>query len=81
MQTVYYLVHWESNRRIKYYRTLAGARIAMRLRNQHLGFEHRQGKVQENHCEYELYTVDNTTVRGTYCVEEDTLDSPDLIDA
>ena len=79
MQTVYYLVHWESNRRIRYYRTQAGARIAMRLRNQHLGFDVRTGKTQEEHREYELYTVEGTTLKGTYCVEEDTLDSPDLV--
>ena len=80
MQTVYYLVHWESGRRIKYYRTLQGARIAMRLRNQHLGFDTRINKLQEDVREYELYSVDNTTIKGTYCVEEDTIETPDLIE-
>ena len=80
MQTVYYLVHWESNRRIKYYSTLQGARIAMRLRNQHLGFERREAKLTEDVREYELYTVDNATIKGTYCIEEDTIETPDLIE-
>ena len=79
MNTVYYLVHWESNRRIKYYSTQAGARIAMRLRNQHLGFEHREAKLQEDDREYELYSVEGNTVKGTYCIEEDVLESPDLL--
>ena len=74
-----YLVHWESGRRIKYYHTLTGARIAMRLRNQHLGFEHRLDKQLEDVREYELYTVEGQTVKATYCVEEDVIETPDLL--
>jgi hypothetical protein len=81
MRTVYYLVHVVSNRRIRYYHTLTGARIAMRLRNQHLGFVSRLGKTQEHNREYELYLVENQTVRATYCIEEDVIDTPDLLEA
>jgi hypothetical protein len=80
MQTVYYLVHWESNRRVRYYRTQAGARIAMRLRNQHLGFAVRQGRETQEFREYELYTVEGQLVQATYCIEEDTIDTPDLLE-
>ena len=69
MLTIYYLVHWESERRLRPYKTLGGARIASRLRNQHLGFKHRIDREQRASREYELYRVENTTVRGTYCIE------------
>jgi hypothetical protein len=80
MQTVYYLVHVDSNRRVKYYRTQAGARIAMRLRNQHLGFTVRQGRDTQEPREYELYRVEGQLVQATYCIEEDTIDTPDLLE-
>lgn len=80
MNTVYYLVHHASNRRVRYYHTQTGARIAMRLRNQHLGFAARQGKETQEHREYELYRVEGQLVRATYCIEEDTIDTPDLLE-
>ena len=69
MLTIYYLVHWESERRLRPYKTLGGARIACRLRNQHLGFKQRLEREQAGTREYELYRVEGTTVRGTYCIE------------
>lgn len=76
-QTVYYLVHTESGRRIRYYRTLAGAHIGLRLRNRNLGFVNR---VQLEHNEdlgitHELYLVNNELVRGTYSIQEDHIES------
>ena len=69
MYTIYYLVHWESKRRLRPYKTQAGARIACRLRNQHLGFKHRLERIADSGVEYEVYSVENATVRGTYCIE------------
>lgn len=83
MKTVYYLVHVDSNRRIKYYHTLTGARIACRLRNLHLGFLTRVSYLEDENRTYELCTLasNDIIVRGTYSIEEDTIESPDLIDA
>lgn len=78
MHTIYYLQHWESRRRLRPYRTLAGARIACRLRNQHLGFKHRLERIQEQRLEYELYSVEGETIRGTYCIESARVKSLDL---
>ena len=69
MYTIYYLVHWESERRLRPYKTLGGARIACRLRNQHLGFKLRIQREQLATREYELYSVEGELVRGTYCIE------------
>ena len=69
MLTIYYLLHWESDRRLRPYKTLGGARIACRLRNQHLGFKHRLERIADSGVEYEVYSVENDVVRGTYCIE------------
>jgi len=75
MNTVYYLVHWESMTRLKYYRTRAGARIAMRARNHNLGFVTRIQRLDNDPFEYELcLTVDKVELTGTYCILEDTID-------
>jgi hypothetical protein len=82
MNSVYYLVHWESARRIRYYRTQTGARIACRLRNLHLGFLTRIRYEIEEHRTYELcVNLNADQVRGSYCIEEDTIDTPDLLEA
>jgi len=82
MNSVYYLVHWESNRRIRYYRTLTGARIACRLRNLHLGFLTRINYEYEDQRTYELcVNLNAEQVRATYCIEEDVIDTPDLLEA
>ena len=78
--TVYYLVHKDTQRRLKYYKTLAGARIAQRSRNHRLGFIERIERVQPfDNWEVELCrNTDNLILEATYCIVEDTLDSEDL---
>lgn len=73
-KTVYYLEHIDSNKRIKYYATRTGARIACANRNRLLGFRERVERVEDEHYEYEMYSVDNTLVQGTYCIVEDTIE-------
>lgn len=73
-KTVYYLEHVDSSKRIKYYTTRTGARIACACRNRLLGFKDRIERVEEDMYEYEMYTVENTLVRGTYCIVEDTIE-------
>jgi hypothetical protein len=80
MKTVYYLVHVESDHRIRYYQTLTGARIACRLRNLHLGFLTRTEYEYLDHRTYEICTTaGDAHCRGTYCIEEDVIDTPDLL--
>ena len=78
-KTVYYLVHKDSGERLRYYRTLAGARIAQRQRNHSLGFHNRQERVEQfNNWEVELYVMSDGTVQeGTYCIQEDTIEQAD----
>jgi hypothetical protein len=71
MHTVYYIVHKDSGRRLKYYRTRAGARIAQRLRNAALGFRLRLERIVEGEEELELCS----NGVATYCIVEDTLES------
>ena len=74
-ETVYYLKNTVSNTRIKYYRTRRGARIAMRLRNLHLGFLTRIEYRTEDNLELEVCTNSNNTQEvATYCIEEDFLE-------
>lgn len=75
---VYYIEHWESNKRINYYTTRRGARIAARNRNLHLGFKERKGRLASNAYEYELYSIESHTVKGTYCIVEDYIETEDL---
>jgi hypothetical protein len=77
---VYYVAHWESGKKIRYYATLAGARISMRNRNRHLGFHTRMGKQNLDGIEYELYSVEGNTVKGTYCILEDYIEMENLYD-
>ena len=82
MNSVYYLVHVDANRRIRYYRTLTGARIACRLRNLHLGFLARIHYEHEDNRTYEwCVNLNAENCRGTYAIEEDTIDTPDLLEA
>lgn len=80
-KTVYYLVHRDTGERLRYYSTLAGARIAQRARNARLGFHTRIERVQMfDNWEVEMCsTLDNTVVEATYCIVEDVVDSPDLL--
>ena len=79
LKTVYYLVHKDSNTKLRYYKTLAGARIAQHSRNARLGFTDRVERVEQfTNWEVELYKLaDGTIVEGTYCIVEDTIDSND----
>jgi len=79
-KTVYYLVHKDTGLRLRYYRSLAGARIAQHSRNARLGFLHRIERVEQFHnWEVELYRLaDGTIVEGTYCIVEDVIDYNDL---
>ena len=78
-QTVYYIVHKDTARRLKWYKTLAGARIAMRARNHRLGFVERVERCVEADIEYELCnTLELNRVLATYCIVEDTVDSEEF---
>ena len=73
-KTVYYLEHLDTGRRLKWYKTLAGARIAQRARNHRLGFLTRIKRITEADSERELeicLTADGTTHTATYCIVED----------
>ena len=81
MRTVYYLVHKDSLERLKYYKSLAGARIAQHSRNARLGFRDRLERVEAlNNWEVEMYRLeDGRVIEGTYCIEEGCIDSEDLL--
>lgn len=72
MNTVYYLVDKNSQRRVKWYKTRAGARIAQRARNSHLGFRLRLERILEANLELELC---QGPVVATYAIVEDTIES------
>jgi len=72
MRTVYYIVHKDTGRRLKYYKTRAGARIAQRARNSHLGFRLRLERIVEGDQELELC---QGNVVATYTIVEDTIES------
>lgn len=76
-KTVYFLVHRDTGQRLRYYQSLAGARIAQHSRNARLGFRNRLERVEQfMNWEVELYRLDDgTVVEGTYCIVEDTVDS------
>lgn len=76
-KTVYYLVHKDTGERFKYYKSLAGARIAQRSRNARLGFLNRVERVEQfSNWEAELCRLDDgSVVEATYVIVEDTVDS------
>ena len=78
--TVYYIVHLDTGRRLRYYKTRAGARIAQHARNRHLGFQNRIERIElYDNCEVEQYLLpDGTVASGTYCIVEDTVEQQDL---
>lgn len=80
-RTVYYLTHKDTGERLRYYSTLQGARIAQRQRNHRLGFHTRIARIQlEDNWEVEQCIDSNgIVVEATYCIVEDTIDSPDLL--
>jgi len=80
LETVYFLVHKDTLRRLRYYRSLAGARIAQRSRNRSLGFDQRIERVQiGDNWEVERCALSNGQITdATYCIQEDTVDHVDL---
>ena len=79
--TVFFLVHKDTEERVRYYKTLAGARIAQRSRNARLGFTTRIERI-ESMTNWEVERCidsDNNIVDATYCIQEDTVDTPDLL--
>ena len=79
--TVYFLVHKDTEERVRYYKTLAGARIAQRSRNHRLGFTTRIERIEisQNWEVERCVDSDNNIVDATYCIVEDTIDTPDLL--
>lgn len=78
VKTVYYLEHVHTHERLKWYRTLGGARIAQRSRNHRLGFLTRIKRIIELDTERELElcaTADATTHIATYAIVEDYIES------
>jgi hypothetical protein len=80
--SVYYLVHKDTLERLRYYKSLAGARIAQRSRNARLGFGQRIERVEiGDNWEVERCVLDDgTVVDATYCIVEDTIEQNDLQD-
>jgi hypothetical protein len=80
-KTVYYLVHKDTLERLRYYKSLAGARIAQRSRNARLGFLKRVERVElADNWEVEMCVLDDgTIVEATYCIVEDTIEQNDLL--
>jgi hypothetical protein len=80
-KTVYYLVHKDTQERLRYYSSLAGARIAQRSRNARLGFVERVERIElEDNWEVEQCLVDGGIVTATYCVVEGTIDLNDVLE-
>lgn len=75
--TVYYLTHKDTGERLRYYKTLSGARIAQRSRNARLGFRDRVERIEQfSNWEVELCRLeDGSIVEATYCIVEDTIES------
>lgn len=81
-KTVYFLVHKDTGLRLRYYKTLAGARIAQRARNHRLGFTERIERIElfDNWEAEQCRDHNNSVVTATYCIVEDTLEQEDLLD-
>jgi hypothetical protein len=80
-KTVYYLTHRDTGRRLKYYATLQGARIAQRNRLTHQGFGPTIRRELKDNCEYIIaITAQGTAQEGTWYIEEDVIDSADLLE-
>ncbi len=81
-RTVYFLTHKDTGLRLRYYKTLAGARIAQRARNQRLGFHERVERVElaDNWEVERCRLADGSIVDATYCIQEDTVEQEDVIE-
>ena len=78
--TVYYLTHKDTGRRLKWYRTLAGARIAQRTRNARLGFHTRIERIElwDNLEAEQCLMADGSVQTATYVIQEDSIEVADL---
>ena len=80
-RTVYYLVHKDTLEHVRYYKSLAGARIAQRSRNARLGFLERIERVElDDNWEVEQCLVDGCIVTATYCIVEGDIEQNDLLE-
>lgn len=81
-KTVYYLTHRDTALRLRYYTTLAGARIAQRSRNRALGFLTRIERVAafENWEVERCALIDGSIVDATWCIVEGTVEQEDLVE-
>jgi len=79
-KTVYYLTHQDTGQRLRYYKSLAGARIAQRARNRLLGFRRRIQRVESfdnwevEQCELQ----DGTIVTATWVIEQGHVEQEDV---
>jgi len=78
-KTVYFLVDYTTSRRIRYYKTRQGARIAQRARNSQLGFEDRVERIElaDNLEVEQCRLADGEIVTATYAIVEDTVEQED----
>lgn len=74
MKSIWYLVHRDSGRRLGWYQTLAGARIAQRSRNRRLGFRDRLERVIIGETELERCEIAGNIVDATWIIEEALVD-------
>ena len=81
LKTVYYLVHKDSGERTRYYGSRAGARIAQRARNSHLGFTLRVERIElwDNYEAEQCMDSKGNIVTATYCIVEDTVEQEDFL--
>ena len=82
LRTVYYLAHKDTLERLRYYKSLAGARIAQRSRNARLGFHKRIERIElADNWEVERCALeDGSIVDATYCIVEDAIEQNDLLE-
>ena len=82
LKTVYYLTHRDTGLRLRYYSSLAGARIAQRSRNAHLGFLDRIERVElgDNWEVEQCRLADGSVATATWVIVEDTIDTVEILD-
>ena len=84
MQTIFWLVHKDSQERLRSYKTLQGARIAQRTRNHRLGFTERIERISiVDNWEVEVCRcIDDQILEATYVIVEDdiSIELEELID-
>jgi len=81
IKNVYYLVHSATHERcFRYYETLAGARIAQRMRNTRLGYKTRVQRILAEDLEFEqCVNSQGAVVLATWAIQEDHIECVELI--